>query len=176
MSEAGVVHRAATARESNAAAALRGLWGALDTTECGRPQVVRAFFERLPADRRIVDVGCWNGAIAALAAASVGGGRRSSEDDGLRAPWRSYIGVDVIPEAVAEFSRAHRSRPRTQAIEGDIRALPVADISADVVLCLFVLQDMEGHRVDGVRALGELRRIARPGAELLIGLTVHSTR
>ncbi|MGE5274357.1 MAG: bacillithiol biosynthesis cysteine-adding enzyme BshC [Verrucomicrobiota bacterium] len=176
MSEAVVVPRAATARESNAAAALRGLWGALDTTQCGHPEVVRAFLEPLPTDRRIVDIGCWNGAIAGLAAASIGGARHSAESDTRRAPWRSYVGLDIVPGAVAEFRRAHRSRPRTRAIEGDVRALPLADASADVVLCLFVLQDMEGHRADGVRALGELHRIAQPAAELLIGLTVHSSR
>ena len=32
------------------------------------------------------------------------------------------------------------------------------------------------NRTDGLAALGELARIARPGGEQLIGLTVHSTR
>ncbi len=175
MSEISVVPRAATARESNAAAARRGLWDALDTMQCGRPEIVRGFLELLSPDRRIVDIGCWHGAIAALAAASIGGGS-SHGDNGTRAPWSSYAGVDVVPEAVTEFRRVHGSRPRTGAVEGDVRALPLADDSADVVLCLFVLQDLEGHRADGIRALGELARIARRGAELLIGLTVHSTR
>ena len=152
---------AATARASNAAAARRGLWDALATTECGQPDVVRGFFESLPPDRHIVDVGCWNGAIAALGAASIAGG--DHRQDHARAPWRSYLGVDVVPEAVAEFRNAHRLRPRTRAVEGDIRALPLADASSDVVLCLFVLQDMR-HRADGLQALGELARVARPGA------------
>jgi bacillithiol synthase len=163
--------QAATARESNAAAARRGLWDALATTECGRPEVVQRFFELVPPDRDIVDVGCWNGAVAALGAASIGGGT----SDRAGAPWRSYLGVDVVPEAVSEFRRAHRGRPRTRALEGDVRALPLPDGSADVVLCLFVLQDLR-HRTDGLAALGELARIARPGGEMLVGLTVHSTR
>ena len=165
--------RVATARESNAAAARRRLWRALDTTRCGRPEVVRAFFEHLPLDARIVDVGCWNGAIAGLAATSI----RVDEplDNGAgRPPWRSYTGVDVVAEAVDEFRAVHALRPRTNAIVGDVRALPQPDDSADVVLCLFVLQDMEGHRADGLRALSELARVARSGGELLIGLTVHA--
>ena len=173
VSEPAAAARAGTARDSNAAAARRGLWDALATTECGHPEVVRGFFERLPPDREIVDVGCWNGAIAELAAASIGGG-----DDGrdpTRAPWRSYLGVDAVPEAVAEFDERHRLRPRTRAVEGDIRALPLPDASFDVVVCLFVLQDMP-HRADGLTALGELARIARAGSDQLIGLTVHSTR
>lgn len=169
----GTGARAATARESNAAAARRTLWRALDTTRCGRPEVVRAFFELLPFDTRIVDVGCWNGAIAALAASSIGPGE-PPDNGASRAPWRSYTGVDVVTEAVDEFRAVHARRPRTDAVVGDVRALPLNDDSADVVLCLFVLQDMEGHRADGLRALSELARVARPGAELLIGLTVHS--
>lgn len=173
MSEPVAAARAATARDSNAAAARRGLWDALATTECGHPEVVRSFFEPLAPDRDIVDVGCWNGAIAGLAAASIGGGEHGQ--DQTRAPWRSYLGVDAVPEAVAEFCKAHRLRPRTRAVEGDVRALPLSDASFDVVVCLFVLQDMP-HRTDGLRALAELARIARPDGEQLIGLTVHSTR
>jgi SAM-dependent methyltransferase len=174
MNDVTVVPRAATARESNAAAARRGFWAALDTVHSGRPHAVREFFESLPPDRRIVDVGCWNGGVAALAASSIGGG--SPRDEATRAPWRSYVGVDLVEEAVAEFRRAHALRPRTDAVSGDVRTLPLEDASADVVLCLFVLQDLEGHRDDGLRALSELARIACPGARLLIGLTVHSTR
>lgn len=173
VSEAAAAARAATARDSNAAAARRGLWDALATTECGHPDVVRSFFEPLTPDRHIVDVGCWNGAIAGLAAASIEGGEHGQ--DQARAPWSSYLGVDAVPEAVAEFRKAHLLRPRTRALEGDIRGLPLSDASFDVVVCLFVLQDMP-NRTDGLRALGELARIARPGGEQLIGLTVHATR
>ena len=123
--------QAASARESNAAAARRGLWDALATTECGQPDVVRGFFESLQRDRHIVDVGCWNGAIAALAAASIGGGEPG--EDHARAPWGSYLGVDVVPEAVAEFQGGIGCGREPGAVEGDIRALPLADASADVV-------------------------------------------
>ena len=160
--------RVATARESNAAAARRGLWGALDTVQCGRPDVVRAFMATAAVDTTIVDVGCWNGSVAALAAESLGAG--PSE-----APWRSYTGVDCVTEAVGEFRRVHRLRPRTFARVGDVRDLPVADAAADVVLCLFVLQDLES-RAAGLRVLAELARVARPGAGALLGLTVHSSR
>ena len=161
---------AASAAESNAAAARRGLWDALDTTCCGHPEIVTEFLAAVPAGVRIVDVGCWNGAIAALAGASLGGGR-----DASGAPWRSYVGIDVVPEALAEFARRHADRPRTAAVAGDARDLPLEAGSADVVLCLFVLQDLP-RREDGVAALGELARVAAPGAPLLLGLTVHDSR
>jgi bacillithiol biosynthesis cysteine-adding enzyme BshC len=59
-------------------------------------------------------------------------------------------------------------------LHGDVRALPLPDAAADVVLCLFVLQDMDGYRVHGEQALAELARVARPGAALLLGLTVQT--
>jgi bacillithiol biosynthesis cysteine-adding enzyme BshC len=158
--------RVATARESNAAAASAGLWAVLDTIECGHPEIVEAFCAGLPAAGAIVDVGCWNGSVAALVARSIG--------NGAEAPWRSYTAVDCVDEAVECFRAAHAQRPRTQALQGDVRALPLVDASADVVLCLFVLQDLEGYRTDGEQALAELARVARPGASMLLGLTVQT--
>ncbi len=153
------VTRVATARESNALAAAAGLWDALDTTQCGHPEIVERFLAVLPANSAIVDVGCWNGAIAELAA--------------LRcAPWRSYTAVDAVAAAVERVQAL--GLPRAQAIEGDVRALPLEDASADAILCLFVLQDMERYRADGLRALAELARVARPGAHLLLALTVQT--
>jgi SAM-dependent methyltransferase len=159
-----------SAAESNAAAARRNLWDALDTTRCGHPEIVQKFLAAVPAGARIVDVGCWNGAICALAAAAVGGGR-----DAAGAPWRSYVGVDVVPEALAEFARRNAGRPRTEALAGDARELPLAAGAADAVLCLFVLQDLPRRR-DSVAALRELARVAAAGAPLLLGLTVHESR
>jgi SAM-dependent methyltransferase len=166
----GGVRAASSAAESNGAAARRGLWDALDTNCCGHPEIVQEFLAAVPAGVRIVDVGCWNGAIGTLAAAAVGGGR-----DAAGAPWRSYVGVDVVPEALAEFARRHASRPRTEAVAGDARELPLEAGVADAVLCLFVLQDLP-RRADGVAALRELARVAATGAPLLLGLTVHASR
>ena len=153
------VTRVATARESNALAAAAGLWDVLDTTKCGHPEIVERFLADLPADAAIVDVGCWNGAIAELAA--------------LRCPpWRSYTAVDVVTDAVERCRGL--GLPRFQAVEGDVRALPLDDAGADAVVCLFVLQDLEGYRADGLRALAELARVARRGAHVLLALTVQT--
>src|SRR4051812_5576038 len=91
--------KAASAAESNGAAARRGLWDALDTTHCGHPEVVREFFAAVPAGARIVDMGCWNGAIAELAVA----------------PWSSSTGIGMVPGAIAEFGRGHVGRAGMQA-------------------------------------------------------------
>ena len=157
--------RVTTAGASNGEAAAAGLWHALDTTQCGHPEVVGRFLAGVEPGSSIVDLGCWNGSVAGLADVCIAGGD---------APWSSYVGVDLVPAAVARFGSLHAGRARTFAVTGDVRALPLADDCADVVLCLFVLQDLEGYRVDGLRALGEIARVARPGARLLLGLTVHA--
>jgi bacillithiol biosynthesis cysteine-adding enzyme BshC len=157
--------RVPTAKASNSSAAAAGLWDALDTVRCGHPEIVRGFLSSRAPYGDVVDLGCWNGSIAELAAACVQDGE-----------WSSYVGVDVVEAAVAQFNARHHDRPRTSAILGDIRALPLPDRCADVVLCLFVLQDMEGYQADGLQALREIARIARPGASVLLGLTVHTLR
>ena len=157
--------RVLTAKASNSLAAAAGLWDALDTVRCGHPEIVRGFLTPLAPYGSVVDLGCWNGSIAELAAGCVKEGE-----------WLSYVGVDAVDEAVARFNARHAERPRTKAVLGDIRALPLPDRCADVVLCLFVLQDMEGYQADGLQALREIARIARPGASVLLGLTVHTLR
>ncbi|HET7180619.1 MAG TPA: bacillithiol biosynthesis cysteine-adding enzyme BshC [Candidatus Limnocylindrales bacterium] len=154
-----------TAKASNSLAAAAGLWDALDTVRCGHPEIVSGFLAPLAPYGDVVDIGCWNGSIAELAAGCVQDGE-----------WRSYVGVDVVEAAVERFNERHADRARTNAVVGDIRALPLPDGCADVVLCLFVLQDMEGYRPDGLQALREIARIARPGASVLLGLTVHTLR
>jgi bacillithiol biosynthesis cysteine-adding enzyme BshC len=154
-----------TATASNSLAAAAGLWDALDTVRCGHPEVVTGFLAPLAPYGSVVDIGCWNGSIAELAADCVTHGE-----------WRSYVGVDTVEAAVAQFNARHADRARTSAVLGDIRALPLSDGCADVVLCLFVLQDMEGYQADGLQALREIARIARPEARVLLGLTVHTLR
>jgi ubiquinone/menaquinone biosynthesis C-methylase UbiE len=47
------------------------------------------------------------------------------------------------------------------------------DDSKDIVVSLFLIQDLD--KGDGIKALRELRRVAKPNADALIGLTVNRT-
>ncbi len=62
----------------------------------------------------------------------------------------AYVGVDVPGNPVAD-------------LEGFVEALPVADGSFDVVLCVQVLE----HCQDPVAAVRELRRVTAPGGRVL---------
>jgi SAM-dependent methyltransferase len=62
----------------------------------------------------------------------------------------SYVGVDVVANPAADLI-------------GAVENLPVDDASFDLVLCIQVLE----HCDDPVLAVGELRRVLRPGGRLL---------
>jgi SAM-dependent methyltransferase len=75
--------------------------------------------------------------------------------------------VDAAPRLVAEAERrsAGRSRPLASCRVGDARALGFPDGSADIVLLLGPLYHLT-EASDRARALGEARRVLRPGGQL----------
>jgi ubiquinone/menaquinone biosynthesis C-methylase UbiE len=110
--------------------------------------------------KAIIDVGCSTGKIASLIAESTG-------------PWKSYQGVDLYQGYVDKFNL--RGLDEAKAAVGDATDLhDYATSSVDVALCLFVLQHLS--KADGRRALREIRRVCRPGAGVLLGLTVNRAR
>ena len=74
------------------------------------------------------------------------------------------IGVDPSPDAVA----AARARG-VEVVQAPVEALPFADASFDLLLATDVLEHVE----DDGAALRELRRVAAPGALLLVTVPAH---
>src|SRR5947209_8113999 len=72
----------------------------------------RQVLDALGGGRRVLDLGCGNGAVA-MAVAAAGG--------------RVVVGLDAMVNPLA---------PRGMVVAGDGLALPLADRSIDVVLCL----------------------------------------
>jgi ubiquinone/menaquinone biosynthesis C-methylase UbiE len=105
---------------------------------------------RLPADyfhgKVVVDVGCGNGRIGRLVAPSA----------------ERYLGLD-LSEAVFSFPNYLRTA-NVQLCRASGTDLPLKDEIADVTICWGVLHHMD----DPERALGELRRITKPGGEILV--------
>ena len=114
----------------------------------GRRRILATFLDGLdpplPAGATVLDVGCGTGANTAVLA-----------DRGRR-----VVGVDASPIA-------HRLRRRA-GWAGGVRAvsgtLPFADATFDLVAALDVLEHLDDDRA----AIHELRRVARPGAVVLI--------
>lgn len=104
---------------------------------------VHALLEALPPGVA-VDAGC-------------GTGRHSAH---LAALGHAVIGVDASPEMLL-FARERA--PDGDFRTGDLRALPVEDAVADVVLCALALS----HLPD-LGAIGELARVLKPGGTLVL--------
>ena len=98
--------------------------------------------EPVAAEGLVLDLGCGSAPVA----------RR------LGRPAR-YVGVD---RSEAELRRARAAAP-VAVVQGDARALPVADRTADAVVASMVLMVVTG--VDGV--LAEVARVLRPGGKLV---------
>jgi SAM-dependent methyltransferase len=103
-----------------------------------------------PAGLRILDVGCGDAALAVALA--------------LR---RALVtGVDVDPSMLAAGrARAAAEGVAPDLMQGDIRALPFANDSFDVVLAVTVLCFVD----DAAPAVREMARVLRPGGRLVIG-------
>ncbi len=92
------------------------------------------------APRRVLDVGCAEGFVSGHALSSL--------------PHTHVIGVDVDTYALQRAGHLH---PKMQRVVGDALHLPLADKSADLVLCTEVLEHIPAPE----QALAELTRVAR---------------
>jgi ubiquinone/menaquinone biosynthesis C-methylase UbiE len=102
---------------------------------------------QLPARfERALDVGCGHGFFAA---------RLAGAADRVDA-------LDADPGVIAEASRLHPS-PRIRFREGDFLELGLPSDTYDVATSIAAL-----HHMDFERALGELKRVLRPGGRLAI--------
>lgn len=91
----------------------------------------------------LLDVACGPGSVTSLAAAR----------------GAAAVGVDFSPSMIAEARRRH---PSLSFQEGDAEALPFTDQSFDAVIINFGIH----HFPFPVRALGEARRVLRPGGRV----------
>src|SRR3954471_19361812 len=76
-----------------------------------------------------------------------------------------FVGVDISPQMLDRFRARARERglKQVEAVEGDMRALPLPDASADVFCSVSGL-----HMIDDPQpAIAEIARVAKPGARVL---------
>jgi SAM-dependent methyltransferase len=116
----------------------------------GRRRILARFLSHLepalPANARVLDVGCGTGANGPVLAE---GGRFA-------------VGLDASPIPLGLAGTAERGH--AARLRGDAGALPFADASFDLVAALDVLEHLDDH----VAAVRELRRVLLPGGALVI--------
>jgi SAM-dependent methyltransferase len=99
----------------------------------------------LAEDAKVLDIGCGPGTITAGLAD--------------RVPQGHVTGIDAAQSVIDQAREAAGDRENLNFTTGDVYALDYPDDSFDVVHAHQVLQ----HLGDPVRALREMRRVARPG-------------
>lgn len=118
----------------------------------GRRAIVRGAVESLglPTGARILDAGC-------------GSGRNMVE----LARFGTVYGIDIAPYSV----RQARSRGLQNVTQGSLTDLPYDDDTFDLITSLDVIEHIE----DDVAVLRELRRVAKPGAALLLTVPAYQS-
>ena len=99
-----------------------------------------------PAGLRLLDVGCGTGRRI------VGTGAASA------------VGVEPCAEMLSAGRQAHAFGPEVRLIEGDARALPLADGAFDLVWCRLVI----GHLAECATAYREMSRVAASGGHVVV--------
>jgi SAM-dependent methyltransferase len=103
-----------------------------------------------------LDLGCGTGTIA-----------EGLYKRGFR--WSQYTGIDISSKAIDHFKS--RELERTTLVLGDATKVErFPELSFDVILCLFLLQDLS--REEGECLLEQLFRLLKPNGWLLLSLTL----
>lgn len=119
------------------------------------PLMLRAL--ALPRGARMLEVGCGRGVAL--------------PEFARRLAPAALVGVDIDPALVAAARRRVADHDVTATVvEGDVRDLPFADASFDVVVDFGTCYHVSGGRHGAHAALEQVARVLRPG-----GLFVHET-
>ena len=104
----------------------------------------------LPAEARVLEIGCGTGATTKLIMRHVGPAR--------------LVGIDPSSVFIDMAGAAFAGEPRVSFAVGDAGATEQADASFDLVIAHTVYS----HLADPERALAEARRVLKPGGRLVI--------
>jgi ubiquinone/menaquinone biosynthesis C-methylase UbiE len=134
------------------------------TTRHGKLQVWNELLDGLDlrGDERVLDMGCGRGAVLTAVAARLRNGRAIGID--LWSTWdQSGNSRDITLRNAALEGVSDRIDIQT----GDMRALPFADATFDVVVSSLAIHNITSG-ADRERAVSEAWRVLRPGGRLLI--------
>jgi arsenite methyltransferase len=124
----------------------------------------------LSGDERVLDAGCGLGLAMIGCAKKLTTGKAVGVD-----LWAAKDLSNNKPEATRANATAEGVADRVEVETGDIRDLPFADASFDVVISMTVIHNIPSR--DGRdRALRELVRVLKPGGRIAIFDLLHASR
>ena len=125
----------------------------------------RRFYELLWSDARLVEPDKFNtwSLVQSLVSAC---GPRLEVAPGLR-PRLPIIGTHFVDISTAALDKLRRRG--AEVVLGEVTALPFAEASFELVCALDIIEHVE----DDESALGELARVAKAGAALLVSTPLH---
>lgn len=112
--------------------------------------LIRYLGRSLPVSGRVLDIGCGDGRLAAIA-----------KEAGL--PIMAWVGVDLDPDAVASASRRF---PFASFIEASADRLPLEPASVDVVVASTLFSSLPSPDLEAAVA-AEIRRVLAPAGWLV---------
>jgi ubiquinone/menaquinone biosynthesis C-methylase UbiE len=116
----------------------------------------------LREDEHVLDMGCGRGVILSMLAKMLPRGRAVGLD-----LWRSEDQSGNSPDATWRNLDAECVRNRCELVTADMKAVPFADSTFDLVVSSLAIHNIEGDQGRG-QAVGEAVRVLKPGGRLLI--------
>jgi SAM-dependent methyltransferase len=136
----------------------------LYSTRRGKFRVWAELLGHLPlrGDEHALDMGCGRGAILTMLAKTLPEGRAVGLD-----LWRPQDQSGNSPEATRRNLDAEYVRNRCELVTADMRAVPFADSTFDLVVSSLSIHNIQGRPGKG-QAIDEAVRVLKPGGRLLI--------
>src|SRR5262245_30003097 len=136
----------------------------LYTTRRGKFRVWQELLDelRLRGDERVLDMGCGRGAVLIAVAKRLASGRATGID-----LWSTGDQSGNARDVTLHNGELEGVRERIVVETGDMRTLPFADASFDVVLSSLAIHNISSHAARA-QAVAEAWRVLRPGGRLAI--------
>ena len=143
---------------------LLGAGGMVRYSKVGKLRIRDQILEPIPwrGDERVLDVGCGRGLLLLGAARRLTTGKAIGLD-----LWLAGALTGNRPEAVLDNARREGVLDRVEVKQGDVRQLPFADDSFDVVVSNFVVHEVDS-RAEREQMLREMVRVLKPGGRLAL--------